>query len=314
MLGGLQNSSSVCNGQGSCNAVDTCVCNTNWGGANCSIPKCFGTLQNSTLVCSGHGTCTAPDHCSCSSGFFGNQCENSVNSPIIVNASCWDSSEMGAPKPQIFFGEWRWNSIFIEFFCGSKCGFTHGMRIGENSSFHADSCTLSGGEGVNLTLVTSDYSCFNVYTSPVFSLDYLMTSPNVKKETIGDLVKLTVPIALYYLDVIGSNNGGFFRAYEFTSSQAIYLTLTSSDLFIQRNLSIRSVHSEFVSARIFNRALDRTTQSSNNSSSVKCHTHFLRLLQHHKSKLHLPSEYNFLLVSKWSLCILSNSNAFQCKS
>ena len=232
-FGILQNETyTVCNGHGSCNNVDTCVCNSNWGGSDCSMPKCFGILANSTIsVCSGRGLCIAPDTCNCNVGYFGTQCQNLVNNSIISNnASCWGSLEMGAPKPQIVSQIVNGDGIqfSLNFSVDPNVEFSHFMRIGENSSFNADSCVLSGGEGVNLTLVTSGSPCFKVYSSQVFSLDYLMSNPNVKKESIGDLVKLTIPIALYYFDVLGINNGGFCRAYEFTTSQVIYVQLTST--------------------------------------------------------------------------------------
>ncbi|KAG2379395.1 hypothetical protein C9374_007534 [Naegleria lovaniensis] len=232
-FGFLQGNSSVCNGHGTCDGPNICRCSAGWYGSNCSIPSCFSKLANeTTTVCSGHGSCSSPDNCSCQVGYMGSQCEIEINHPQPVpNESCWNSnSEIGAPKPLI-------SSQIIEdgiqfslnFSVDPNVKFTHEMLIGENSSFHAETCRLTGGQKVNLTLTNSTTSsCFNVYTSTRFTLDELMSNSNVKKELLGEWVKLTIPIALFYFDEMGIDNGGFCRAYQFTTNQIMYVKLSST--------------------------------------------------------------------------------------
>lgn len=70
------NNASVCSGHGSCTAPDTCQCDSEWNGNDCSITSCFVVMSNepSSVVCSGHGSCVAPDQCECNDGWTGVNC------------------------------------------------------------------------------------------------------------------------------------------------------------------------------------------------------------------------------------------------
>ena len=72
----LQNeTSTVCNEQGTCDSLDTCRCYSGWGSPYCNMPTCNGILQNSSSACSGHGSCDAPDTCRCTTtGWVGQFC------------------------------------------------------------------------------------------------------------------------------------------------------------------------------------------------------------------------------------------------
>ena len=59
---------SICGGQGTCVAVDTCNCTSGWqGNAQCSAISC-DALNN----CNGNGACTGNNTCTCNSGWQGN--------------------------------------------------------------------------------------------------------------------------------------------------------------------------------------------------------------------------------------------------
>ncbi|EFC36041.1 predicted protein [Naegleria gruberi] len=64
-FGKFSNSSTACNGNGICERYNYCKCNSNYGGENCEIPKCNGTLANDETVCSGNGSCIALNTCQC---------------------------------------------------------------------------------------------------------------------------------------------------------------------------------------------------------------------------------------------------------
>ncbi|EFC41344.1 predicted protein [Naegleria gruberi] len=106
----LSNNQSVCSGKGNCSDYNTCVCNTDSYGSDCSLFKCNGILSsNSTFVCNGRGKCVGPDVCSCNPGYYGDFCElttcNGIEntSPLVCNGrgacnhfnSCSCSSTFG---------------------------------------------------------------------------------------------------------------------------------------------------------------------------------------------------------------------------
>ncbi|KAG2393222.1 hypothetical protein C9374_009799 [Naegleria lovaniensis] len=206
--------------KGSCIDHDTCSCNSLWGGSDCSLPTCFSKLSNETSsVCNGRGTCVAPNNCSCVEGYEGAQCETACG---------WDASSVGAPDPQIssqIVGQGI--QFTFNFSNDPNVEFSHLAFIGEDSAFNTDSCFIYGGQRVNLTLI-SNGPCSNSYSTPVFTLDDLIQNARVKKEMQGDVLTLSIPLALYYYDEIGASNGGFCRAYQFTTAQIIHVKLTST--------------------------------------------------------------------------------------
>lgn len=67
----------VCNGNGTCVAADTCICDdlNRYAGPDCGTPVCNSILATDPGVCSGNGVCEAPDSCSCEDGYSGADCE-----------------------------------------------------------------------------------------------------------------------------------------------------------------------------------------------------------------------------------------------
>jgi alpha-tubulin suppressor-like RCC1 family protein len=65
----------VCSTRGNCTAQDTCVCEANAYGIDCSISVCAGINSTDSSVCSGHGSCVAYNTCICKRGYIGNNCE-----------------------------------------------------------------------------------------------------------------------------------------------------------------------------------------------------------------------------------------------
>ncbi|KAF0979221.1 hypothetical protein FDP41_001564 [Naegleria fowleri] len=219
-----QYASNVCSGHGTCLSSNRCNCWYPWGGENCSLPLCYSVLANATSVCHGRGSCVAPDTCVCNDGFTGLNCELLTNE----TGTCWDSSVEGAPKPIITSfstSDGIWFSV--NFTQDVNAEFSHVMFIGDNSSFHSDQCLLSGGERVDLKLAIFT-PCHKVYYSQILNLEYLALNTNLTTELIGDYLKITIPIALYYLDEKGLSNGGFCRAFKFTTTQVIYVKISAT--------------------------------------------------------------------------------------
>ena len=50
----------VCASHGTCVNTNICVCRSGYGGADCSVPLCFGVVGSYPFVCSGHGICMIP--------------------------------------------------------------------------------------------------------------------------------------------------------------------------------------------------------------------------------------------------------------
>ncbi|KAG2370872.1 hypothetical protein C9374_013783 [Naegleria lovaniensis] len=209
----------ACSSRGACTSRDVCLCCSGYSGSQCEHAVCWGYLQNDTTsVCSGRGACVGPDSCMCQDGFRGVQCEE----------TCWDSNSIGAPNPQI-------SSHVVEdgiqfsynFSLDPNVEFIHLALLGD-SSFDTHSCSVQGGQRMNLTVIDMVEPCRRAYSSPIFTLDQLIENSLVKKEMLGDVIKLTIPLSLYYLDEMGLNNGGFCRAYQFTTSQIVFIKLTTT--------------------------------------------------------------------------------------
>ena len=65
-----------CSNHGICQSDNTCLCNNDWEGKDCSIRKCIND-------CSGHGTCDQiKGNCKCDTGYSGIDCS--------VHKSCID--------------------------------------------------------------------------------------------------------------------------------------------------------------------------------------------------------------------------------
>jgi hypothetical protein len=68
------NSSSVCNGNGSCTAIDICSCFNGYYGPYCLDYTCSGVFPSNSSVCSSHGNCTNANQCQCENNYFGKNC------------------------------------------------------------------------------------------------------------------------------------------------------------------------------------------------------------------------------------------------
>jgi hypothetical protein len=64
----------VCSGHGTCDNIDTCNCTDGYSGDDCSEYSCFTKDSQSASVCSGHGACTAPDTCQCEAKYTKDDC------------------------------------------------------------------------------------------------------------------------------------------------------------------------------------------------------------------------------------------------
>jgi len=63
-----------CSGHGSC-ANSSCVCDTNWLGADCALVSAAITGDSCPGNCSSHGACTGNQSCLCDPGYVGMTCE-----------------------------------------------------------------------------------------------------------------------------------------------------------------------------------------------------------------------------------------------
>jgi alpha-tubulin suppressor-like RCC1 family protein len=55
----------VCSERGVCVAEDTCLCQSQYLGSDCSITVCNGINSTDVTVCNGHGSCMPNDTCKC---------------------------------------------------------------------------------------------------------------------------------------------------------------------------------------------------------------------------------------------------------
>jgi hypothetical protein len=81
----------VCSGNGVCQAINSCACNSNYNGTQCNLPVCFGYDSSNSLTCSSNGTCSSPNNCTCNNGYGGTMCNlptcNGILStnPLVCN-------------------------------------------------------------------------------------------------------------------------------------------------------------------------------------------------------------------------------------
>ena len=68
--------SSVCSGDGTCSAIDTCTCDIGFTGSLCAsvAHTCDSIYANDPAVCSGHGTCVSTNTCTCDIDYSGVYC------------------------------------------------------------------------------------------------------------------------------------------------------------------------------------------------------------------------------------------------
>ncbi len=85
----------VCGLQGTCIAQNTCVCNSGYTGANCTIPICNNILSNDTAVCSGNGRCMLPDFCDCYAGYAGTYCDARSTSYFLFSVGTSANNALG---------------------------------------------------------------------------------------------------------------------------------------------------------------------------------------------------------------------------
>jgi hypothetical protein len=80
-----------CSNHGKCVSPNTCVCNGNYTGSDCSVSptvlQCNGVPATSDKVCNGHGQCQASGNCMCDNGFSGLNC--SVTSCYGVSSDAY---------------------------------------------------------------------------------------------------------------------------------------------------------------------------------------------------------------------------------
>lgn len=82
-----------CNGHGSCDAQNMCVCFTGYVGTACEFcaPDYYGyptcTYCEATTTCSGNGVCGPTGNCICNSGYSGVDC--SIGPPPVPTVSEW---------------------------------------------------------------------------------------------------------------------------------------------------------------------------------------------------------------------------------
>lgn len=100
----------VCQNEGKCMGIDTCICGGNWSGPDCTQPVCSSLKKHHVCVgpekpgclpgwtnfpdcnraqcvqtCANNGNCFAPDTCSCTKGWFGTNCSMPICSQTCGN-------------------------------------------------------------------------------------------------------------------------------------------------------------------------------------------------------------------------------------
>lgn len=66
----------VCYGHGTCLSTDNCECEPNYTSVECDIWSCWEVPKYENDVCSGNGVCEDYNNCVCDPGYLGEQCEN----------------------------------------------------------------------------------------------------------------------------------------------------------------------------------------------------------------------------------------------
>jgi len=79
-----------CSGHGSCIYHDTCLCDTEWSGVDCSEYTCFNLYD-----CSNHGSCVGPSLCRCDSGWLQPDCSRTS---CILQNNCSDRGVCSLPN------------------------------------------------------------------------------------------------------------------------------------------------------------------------------------------------------------------------
>ncbi|EFC38199.1 predicted protein [Naegleria gruberi] len=168
----------ACSSNGQCVAENTCNCNDNWGGDDCSIPSCFNiSASSTTTVCSGHGLCIDHNTCRCDTGWSGADCSI---------ASCYgikgDNSSVCYGNGQcVGFNQCSCNNGWSDFDCltPSCFGLTYDLDSscsGNGKCISNDTCECYlGYQGPDCSTVSVDP--FQVY-NPVLTV-----------KTIGSLNK-----------------------------------------------------------------------------------------------------------------------------
>lgn len=79
----------VCSGHGTCLQNGNCVCEMEYGGAQCQYPVCYALDSTHPMVCSnGRGICQSPDNCVCGDIYTtGPECNTLLNSPCEETVS-----------------------------------------------------------------------------------------------------------------------------------------------------------------------------------------------------------------------------------
>jgi len=143
------NMSNVCSEHGQCTDLNTCVCCSNWTGAQCDVPVCYGLGATDPEVCSGHGGCGVPNICVCDVDYAGDNCEIWDCYGENITAACHSPNGTCANHDDCVCLETHEGDECEDWLCNGIVYSLPGVCSGNGQCTQKDNCLCDAGWGGN---------------------------------------------------------------------------------------------------------------------------------------------------------------------